>query len=150
MALTQPGVQVDYFITLGSAGRPDSADSAADLKAGHVYSGHARDNLPFVEAESGDQWAWIGRDASRDHKVNPVEPEFGSHAFGTDTGGDVGRIVTDHSTLMSDNGEQAGYVDKGTESKEQNPYKTRSGRLEEKRRRSPSMLRWGRLSCRRP
>ena len=52
------------------------------------------------ESESGDQWAWIGRDTSHDHKVNPMDFEFGSHAFGTDTGGDAGRVVTDHSPRM--------------------------------------------------
>nr|WP_237686174.1 alpha/beta hydrolase [Arthrobacter jiangjiafuii] len=116
VALTQPGIHVDNFITLGSAGLPDSVDSAADLNAGQVYSGHARDKVPFIETESGDQWAWIGRDFSDDHKVNPIEPEFGSHAFGTDTGGGAGRVVTDHSTLMSDDGEEAGYLDIRTES----------------------------------
>ena len=115
VTLTQPGVHVDNFITLGSAGLPDSVDTAADLNADEVYTGHARNKFPG-ENESGDQWAWIGRDASRDHKVNPMEPEFGSHTFGTETGGDAGRIVTDHSALMSDNGEQAGYLDRGTES----------------------------------
>ncbi|MBP3044491.1 alpha/beta hydrolase family protein [Arthrobacter jiangjiafuii] len=115
VALTQPGIHVDNFITLGSAGLPDNVDTAADLNAGQVYSGHARDKMPW-ETESGDQWAWIGRETSRDHTVNPMDSEFGSHAFGTDTGGDAGRVVTDHSTHMSDNGEQAGYLDKGTES----------------------------------
>ena len=116
VALTQPGIHVDNFITLGSAGLPDNVDNADDLNADQVYSGHARDKVPFIESESGDQWAWIGRDASRDHKVNPIDSEFGSHAFGTDTGSDAGRVVTDHSTLMSDNGEQAGYLDIRTES----------------------------------
>ena len=116
VALTQPGIHVDNFITLGSAGLPDSVDSADDLNADKVYSGHARDKVPFVETESGDQWAWIGRDFSRDHKVNPIDSEFGSHTFGTDTGGDAGRVVTDHPALMSDNAEQAGYLDIRTES----------------------------------
>ena len=116
VTLTQPGIHVDNFITLGSAGLPDSVDSAADLNAGQVYSGYARDKIPFIESESGDQWAWTGREFSDDHHVNPMTPEFGSHAFGTDTGGDAGRIVTDHSTHMSDDGDQAGYLDKRTES----------------------------------
>ncbi|UWX96420.1 alpha/beta hydrolase family protein [Arthrobacter zhaoxinii] len=116
VTLTQPGIHVDNFITLGSAGLPDSVDSAADLNAGQVYSGHARDKIPFIESESGDQWAWTGRDFSEDHHVNPMTPGFGSHAFGTDTGGGAGRAVTDHSTHMSDDGEEAGYFDKGTES----------------------------------
>jgi hypothetical protein len=115
VALTQPGIQVDNFITLGSAGLPDNVHTAADLNAGHVYSGHARDKIPG-ETESGDQWAWVGRDNSRDHHVNPMKPEFGSHAFGTDTGDDAGRFVTDHNPLMADDGEQAGYFDKRTES----------------------------------
>ncbi len=115
VALTHPGVNVANFITLGSAGLPDNVHTAADLSAGHVYSGHARDKIPG-ETESGDQWAWTGREGSRDHHVNPIEPEFGSHAFGTDTGGDAGRAVTDHNGLMSDDGEQAGYFDERTES----------------------------------
>lgn len=115
VALTQPGIQVDNFITLGSAGLPDNVRTAADLNAGHVYSGHARDKLPG-ETESGDQWAWTGREGSRDHHVNPIEPEFGSHAFGTDTGGDAGRAVTDHSALIGGDDEQSGYLDRDTES----------------------------------
>lgn len=115
VALTQPGIKVDNFVTLGSAGLPDNVHTAADLNAGHVYSGHARDKIPG-ETESGDQWAWTGRENSRDHHVNPIKPEFGSHAFGTDTGGDAGRPVTDHNGLMSDGGEQAGYFDEQTES----------------------------------
>jgi hypothetical protein len=115
VALTQPGIRVDNFITLGSAGLPDNIHTAADLNARHVYSGHARDKMPG-ETESGDQWAWLGRDNSRDHHVNPIEPDFGSHAFGTETGSDAGRVVTDHPALMGDSGGQAGYLDKRTES----------------------------------
>lgn len=116
VALSQPGgVHVDNFITLGSAGLPDSVQSAADLNATNVYSGHARDKLPF-ESESGDQWAWTGRDTSRDHHVNPMSPDFGSKPFGVESGGDAGRIVTDHNTLMGDSGPAAGYLDQETES----------------------------------
>ncbi len=115
VALTQPGIRVDNFVTLGSAGLPDNVHTAADLNVGHVYSGHARDKIPG-ETESGDQWAWAGRDGSRDHHVNPIEPEFGSHAFGTDTGGDAGRAVADHNALMPQDGGQAGYFDRDTES----------------------------------
>ncbi|MEC5191981.1 MULTISPECIES: alpha/beta hydrolase [unclassified Arthrobacter] len=115
VALTQPGIKVYNFITLGSAGLPDNVHTAADLNAGHVYSGHARDKIPG-ETESGDQWAWTGRENSRDHHVNPIRPEFGSHAFGTDTGGDAGRAVADHNALMPADGEQVGYFDERTES----------------------------------
>lgn len=117
VALTQPGIQVDNFITVGSAGLPDNVHTAADLNARHVYSGHARDKMPG-ETESGDQWAWTGRENSRDHHVNPIRPEFGSHAFGTDTGGDAGRAVADHNALMPEDGGQVGYFDVRTESLE--------------------------------
>ena len=114
VALTQPGVHVENFITLGSAGLPDNLQTASDLNAENVYSGHARDVIPFAEPGQGDQWAWTGRDFSRDHHVNPISPDFGSHAFGTDTGGDTGLPVTDHSTNVGENG--AGYLDRETES----------------------------------
>lgn len=103
-------------MTLGSAGLPDSVRSVGDLNAGAVYSGHARDKFPG-ERESGDQWAWVGRDSSRDHRVNPMAPEFGAKTFGVETGGDAGRIVTEiHSPLMSDDGAEEGYLDRQTES----------------------------------
>ncbi|AGW42061.1 hypothetical protein O159_21420 [Leifsonia xyli subsp. cynodontis DSM 46306] len=115
VALSQPGVRVDTFVTLGSAGLPDSVRSVADLNAGAVYSGHARDKF-LGETESGDPWAWIGRDGSRDHRVNPLAPDFGSQAFGVETGGDSGSSVTDHGPLLSDDGPEAGYFDYETES----------------------------------
>lgn len=114
VALSQPEVHVDNFITLGSAGLPGSVQTASDLNATHVYSGHSRSVIPGAEDGQGDQWAWTGRDFSRDHHVNPISPDFGSHAFGTDTGGDSGLPVTDHSTSVGENG--AGYLDPETES----------------------------------
>ncbi|MDP9904541.1 hypothetical protein [Arthrobacter bambusae] len=48
---------------------------AADLNAGHLYSGRARDKIPG-ESESGDQWAWTGRENNRYHHVNTMKPEF--------------------------------------------------------------------------
>jgi hypothetical protein len=115
VALAQEGVRADNFITLASAGLPDSVQSAADLNVDQIFSGNARDKLPG-ETESGDQWAWVGRVNSRDHHVNPLGTGFGSRGFGVETGGDAGRIVTDHSPLISDDGDQAGYLDKRTES----------------------------------
>lgn len=114
VALTQPDVHVENFITVGSAGLPDSVQTASDLNATHVYSGHALNVIPWVEPGRGDQWAWTGTDFSRDHHVNPISPEFDSHAFGTDTGGDTGLPVTDHGTGVDENG--AGYLDPNTES----------------------------------
>jgi pimeloyl-ACP methyl ester carboxylesterase len=114
VALTHPDVHVENFITVGSAGLPDSLQTASDLNATHVYSGHARSVIPWLEPGQGDQWAWTGTDFSRDHHVNPISPEFESHAFSTDTGGDTGLPVTDHGTSVDENG--AGYLDAGTES----------------------------------
>lgn len=114
VALSRPGVHVENFITLGSAGLPDSLQTASDLNATHVYSGHSRSVIPGLEDGKGDQWAWTGRDFSRDHHVDPISPDFGSHAFGTDTGGDTGLPVTDHSTSVGENG--SGYLDPNTES----------------------------------
>lgn len=47
--------------------------------------------------------------------MNPVDPGFGAHAFGVETGGDAGRIVTNHDALRSDTGDSAGYFDINTE-----------------------------------
>ena len=107
-------MHIENFITVGSAGLPDSVQTASDLNATHVYSGHALSVIPGLEPGQGDQWAWTGTDFSRDHHVNPISPEFESHAFGTDTGGDTGLPVTDHGTSVDENG--AGYLDAGTES----------------------------------
>ncbi|NRD09371.1 hypothetical protein [Rathayibacter agropyri] len=87
----------------------------SDLHVEGMYAGQARNKLLFEE-ESGDEAAWMGRQASRDHHVNPVDPEFGAQAFGVETGGDAGRIVTNHDALKSDDGDSAGYFDLGTES----------------------------------
>lgn len=114
VALMQPGVRVDNFVTLGSAGFPDSVETSAGLNADRVYSGNARGVFPGNGP--GDQWAWIGRDASVNHHVNPMDEGFGSRTFGVDTGGDAGRAVTDHSAQKGDTGPEAGYLDRDTES----------------------------------
>ncbi|TQL40528.1 alpha/beta hydrolase family protein [Leucobacter komagatae] len=112
VALTQPGVNVKNFITLGSAGLPDSITKASQLNAEKVYSGHARDRL-MIDPDSGDQWAWIGRDFSSDHKVDPMHPAFGGRPFGVDTGGDAGDPVVGHDPLIKNGG---GYFSQDTES----------------------------------
>jgi len=115
VALQKDFVHVDSFVTLGSAGLPDNVRTVKDLNAGQVYSGHARDGFPLLEFLQGDQWAWVGRDNSQDHHLDPMDPAFGSHRFGVDNGGAAGRPVTDHGALMGA-GKEAGYFDLRTES----------------------------------
>ncbi|WP_313546856.1 putative T7SS-secreted protein [Leifsonia aquatica] len=111
IALAHPGVHVDSFVSVGSAGLPTSIDSASDIRADHVYAGQARDVIPGLEDGQGDQWAWTGRGFGN-HPVNPVDPSFGAQTFGTDSGSN-GAAVTDHGT-HTDGG--TGYLDRGTES----------------------------------
>ncbi|MBF4461455.1 MULTISPECIES: alpha/beta hydrolase [unclassified Rathayibacter] len=115
-------------VTLGSAGLPDSVKSVGDLNVEAVYSGQARSKYPG-ETESGDEAAWVGRDLSRDHHVNPVDPDFGAEVFGVESGGDTGRVVTNHGALMSDDGALAGYLDKNSESL-RNTARALSGRTD--------------------
>ncbi|GIT79912.1 alpha/beta hydrolase [Leifsonia sp. LS1] len=111
IALTAAGTHVDSFVSVGSAGLPSSIDSASDIHADAVYAGQARNVIPGLEDGQGDQWAWTGRDFGN-HPVNPVDPSFGAHTFGTDSG-TGGTAVTDHGT-HTDGG--SGYLDPGTES----------------------------------
>lgn len=113
-AMLENDVHVDAFVTLGSAGLPPQADEASDLHANAVYSGQARPRLLW-EQESGDEAAWMGRSLLSEHQVNPMKLSFGGHPFGVETGGDAGRVVTDHAALMSDSGPRVGYFDKGSE-----------------------------------
>ena len=110
IALTQSGTQVDSFVSLGSAGLPPNIDRASDLNAAEVFAGQARD-VVAIDPAGGDQWAWTGR-LSPEHPVNPIEDDFGAHAFGTDGNG-TGARVTDHSPLTPTGN---GYLDRGTES----------------------------------
>ncbi|WP_146083983.1 alpha/beta hydrolase [Rathayibacter iranicus] len=114
VAASRSDVELGTFVALGSAGLPDSVDSVSDLHVEGMYAGQARDKYPNEE-ESGDEAAWIGRRYSFDHHVNPVDPGFGAHAFGVETGGDAGRVVTNHDALRSDDGDSAGYFDIHTE-----------------------------------
>lgn len=110
IALTQPGTQVDSFVSLGSAGLPPDIDRASDLHAKEVFAGQARD-VWAIDPAGGDQWAWTGR-LSPEHPVNPIGDDFGAHAFGTD-GSATGVGVADHSPLTPTGN---GYLDIGTES----------------------------------
>lgn len=110
IALASDSVQVDSFVTLGSAGLPPQIDTADDLRAEHVYSGQAQD-VWALDPTGGDQWAWTGR-LSIEHPVNPIDPAFGAHAFGV--AGQAGlQPVTDHGVSTADG---TGYLDKRTES----------------------------------
>lgn len=110
LALTEDQVHVDSFVTLGSAGLPTNIDSASDIHADSVFSGQAQD-VWAIDPARGDQWAWTGRLAP-DHSVNPISPDFGSHAFSVAGDGAL-RAVNDHGAVTSDEG---GYLDKQTES----------------------------------
>lgn len=114
IALTRNGTpRVDTFVTIGSAGLPSWIDSASRLNVGAVYSGQARNVMPFLENQQGDQWAWTGR-TSTSHPVDPTNSGFGGNAFGAD--GDNGMYpVTDHGVLV-DSGKGWGYLNSGTES----------------------------------
>ncbi|PPI47684.1 alpha/beta hydrolase [Rathayibacter iranicus] len=112
--MLEDGVQVDAFVILGSAGLPPEAGHASDLHANAVYPAQAHSIAPWDDG-GGDKWAQIGRGPLSQHQVDPMDPSFGGHPFGVETGGDAGRIVTDHEALISDNGPRAGYFDKNTE-----------------------------------
>jgi hypothetical protein len=108
-ALLEDDVEVDAFVALGSAGLPPAAATASALHARAVYSGQARPRLLW-EKESGDEAAWMGRSP-----LSFSQSSRGARAFGVETGGSAGRVVTDHSALKSDDGPRAGYFDVSTE-----------------------------------
>ncbi|MEV7875991.1 alpha/beta hydrolase [Microbacterium sp. NPDC089188] len=110
LALTRDDVQVDTFVTLGSAGLPMDIDRASDLHAVGVFSGQAQD-VWAVDPTGGDQWAWTGR-LSPAHSIDPMSPYFGAHSFSV-AGGAGLSPVTDHGVLTSTG---TGYLDTRTES----------------------------------
>ncbi|WP_454130902.1 alpha/beta hydrolase [Microbacterium lacticum] len=109
LALARPGVHVDTFVSLGSAGLPSKLHSTSDLCADHVYAGQAQD-VWEVDPAPGDQWAWVGRSFGN-HPVNPVGDDFGASVFGVDSG--AGTAVTDHGSSTPGG---TGYLDADTES----------------------------------
>lgn len=110
IALTRDDVQVDNFVTLGSAGLPADADEASDLHATNVFAGQAQD-VWAVDPAGGDQWAWTGR-LSPAHPIDPMSPAFGAHSFSVAGDADL-KPVTDHGVLTSTG---TGYLDTRTES----------------------------------
>lgn len=115
VALSQRGVHVDRFVALGSAGLPDTVDSADELHAGHVYAAQAKD-APVGQAGQGDEWAAFGRDHSVAHHVDPTSGDFGATVFGANgtTAADGRKLqpVLHHDPLNSD---LKGYLDRDTE-----------------------------------
>ncbi|MHC2184670.1 hypothetical protein ACVLV4_000294 [Rathayibacter agropyri] len=113
--VADPGVHVDTFVTLGSAGLPNWITSADQLHADKVYVGQASDRK-WGDPGPGDAASWIGREFSPWHGVNPADPAFGAHVFGVETGGDAGLPVTKHDAVAGDSTDDRGYLDKDTES----------------------------------
>lgn len=109
-ALMDGGVNVDSFVTLGSAGLPETINEASTIHAAAVFSGQAQD-VWAIDPAGGDQWAWTGR-ISPQHPTNPMSPGFGGHAFSVAGSGGL-QPVTDHGVL-TDGG--TGYFDQSTES----------------------------------
>lgn len=112
-AMSYPDVAIDKLVFAGSAGLPDHVTSANDLNADAVYAGHAQDVYPFIENGQGDQWAWVGRDFSSEHGVNPMNEDFAATTFGTDSEVEgAGDPVNTHSTRQKN---QTGYYEAGSE-----------------------------------
>lgn len=108
--LTEQGVHVDTYVTLGSAGLPAGVEEASDLQADQVFAGQAQD-VWKIDPAGGDAWAWTGR-LSPDHPINPVDPGFGANTFSV--AGDAGsKPVLDHNVSTPDG---TGYLDFDTES----------------------------------
>ncbi|MHC2184672.1 arginine exporter protein ArgO [Rathayibacter agropyri] len=114
ITMTDPGVHVDTFVTLGSAGLPNWITSADQLHADKVYAGQASDRK-WGDPGPGDEASWIGREFSPWHGVNPADPAFGAHVFGVETGGDAGLPVTKHDAVAGEATDDRGYLDRGTE-----------------------------------
>ena len=130
-ALADPRVHVEDAVMLASPGMPNHIRHVSDLNADNVYAGKARDIIPVVEeldeqadepgvsalgfeAQEGDAWARLGREASIVRHVDPMDPAFGATRFGVDTNTEeVGSPVTTHKALA--NGEGNGHFDQGTE-----------------------------------
>jgi hypothetical protein len=111
-ALTTPGVHVDSFTAIASAGIPDRIHGAQGLHADVVYAGQAQVVKPIIEHWSGDEWAAVGRDLSSGHTQDPTDPDFGATTFGAD-GAPGLNGVRDHAVHTWYGG---GYLDRNTES----------------------------------
>jgi hypothetical protein len=112
LGLAGEDLHVDSFVSLGSAGIPQSVPTADAIHADHVYAGQAQNAIPGLE--KGDEWAWRGRDGSG--RLNPMDPSFGATTFNTDgvPGDDSLHGITEHATGKKPTG--YGYLDLKTES----------------------------------
>lgn len=111
LALSDSSVRVDTFVVIGSAGLSPDIRSADDINADEVYAGQAR-NAFALPPSQGDAWAWVGR-KSFEHPIDPMNPSFGAHTFGTDSEGSELNPVVNHITSTPNGG---GYLDRNTES----------------------------------
>ncbi|MDT0117747.1 alpha/beta hydrolase [Microbacterium sp. PRF11] len=111
IALASTDVRIDAFVAIGSAGLPTTINDASDLNADKVFAGQARSAFPLPPV-TGDEWAWIGR-KSLEHPIDPMNPTFGAHTFGTDSARGELAPVESHVT-NTPRGE--GYLDQHTES----------------------------------
>lgn len=121
IGLTAPGVHVDSFTSIASAGIPQTIPTAQDIQADHVYAGQAQDTFVGIPG-LGDQYAYIGRGFSVPYRLDPTNSSFGAETFGAD-GADGFEPVQDHG-VHTDKGN--GYLDPGTESL-RNVAKTTTG-----------------------
>jgi uncharacterized protein YukE len=101
-----PGLHVNSFVTLGSAGIPKQVPDAAATNAQHVYS-----------AQADERWdvAALGRDLSVPHRDNPVDPSF--HSTVINAGAVHGYAKVDVHDLMVNDGSTEGdhgYLDQDT------------------------------------
>lgn len=121
IGLTAPGVHVDSFTSIASAGIPQTIPTAEDIHADHVYAGQAQDTMVGIPG-LGDQYAYIGRGFSMPYRLDPTNSSFGAETFGAD-GTDGFEPVKDHG-VHTESGN--GYLDPGTESL-RNVAKTTTG-----------------------
>ncbi|WP_139417245.1 alpha/beta hydrolase [Agromyces laixinhei] len=114
LALYRSDLNVDAFVSIGSAGIEPVIGTADSVQADTFYAGQAQDVIPQLEAGDGDQWAWTGREGSG--RANPMDDSFGATTFGTNgiDGDPAKNPVTDHSTTMK--APDFGYLDRRTES----------------------------------
>jgi hypothetical protein len=109
IALTEPGVHVDSFVSIGSAGLTPSIGEASICTQTRSSPGRRT-----TSGRSTPRRATSGRGSGAPSATtrDPVGDDFGAKTFGVDTG-KGGTSVTDHGVSTPDG---TGYLDPGTES----------------------------------